>query len=87
MVFHVVFGNRGGKDQQLPWEMCETPSHGEERAGGPGNHIAAPPKLENSRSEVWLKLKRIITLQSGAGGPAAQHKDVLRPWETPVLLA
>ena len=61
MVFHVALGNRGGEDQQLPWEMCGTPSHGKERAGGPGKYIAAPQKLENSRSELWLELKRIIT--------------------------
>ena len=61
MVFHVELGNRGRKDQQFPWEMCGGPSHGEERAGGPGKHIAAPQKLENSRSELWLEPKRIIT--------------------------
>lgn len=46
-------------------------------------NIAAPQNLDDSRSEPWLELKRIIASAEQGWETCAQHKVVPRPWGWP----
>lgn len=75
MLFHIALGNRGG-EISISHGNCVGHHHMVGREQEALETIAAPQNLDNSRSEPWLELKRII---ASAEQTCTPHKAVPRP--------